>query len=205
MKKIFTLKNIAAIGVFTAVATLLYCIPGLQFSIPLAPPFMKIHFDEVACLIAGLAYNPVVGVMVLLLKYLIKLPMDAANLWIGVLADFIYGLALVLPASLIYHKWRSLKGAVVSIVVGFASSVIVSSFLGLYIIFPIYGWALGEQAVIGMFQVLDPKISSVTDFRIAYEILLPFNLIKNVFVCVVTFLIYKPISDFIEKRVKIKD
>ena len=151
MKKIFTLKNIAAIGVFTAVAAILYCIPGLQFSIPLAPPFMKIHFDEIACLIAGLAYNPIVGVMVLLLKCLIKLPMDAANLWIGVLADFIYGLALVLPASLIYYKWRTLKGAIVSIIVGFLVSVLVSSFLGLYIIFPIYGFALGEEAVINMF------------------------------------------------------
>ena len=125
MKKFFTLKNIAAIGVFTALAAILYCVPGFQFSIPLAPSFMMIHFDEIICLIAGLAYNPIVGVMVLTLKCLIKLPMDAANFWIGVLADFIYGLALILPASLIYRKWRTFKGALASIGIGFITSVLV--------------------------------------------------------------------------------
>ena len=105
MRKYFTLKTIAGIAIFTALAAILYCVPGFQFSLGFAPSFLKLHFDEIPVLISSFAYGPVAGVLVLLLKSLIKLPSDISSTYgIGVFADFLYSLFLILPAAIIYKK-----------------------------------------------------------------------------------------------------
>lgn len=198
MKKYFTLKTIAGIAIFTALAAILYCVPGFQFSLGFAPSFLKLHFDEIPVLISSFAYGPVVGLAVLVLKSLIKLPMDMSNLGIGVLADFLYGLFLILPASLIYKKMHTFTGAIIGISVGFLANIIVSSIVGLYTIFPLYEIVYGDF-VLQSFQAFDPTITSLKSFKISYEFLLPFNLIRASAVCVVTLLTYKPLKNLINR------
>ena len=107
MKKYFTLKNISAIAIFSAVSVILACVPGLQFSIPGFPSFLQLHFDEIPILISSFAYGPSVGVLVLIIKSLIRIPLDINNMCIGVFADFLYGIFLILPASIIYKKYHN--------------------------------------------------------------------------------------------------
>ena len=199
MKKYFTLKNIAGIAIFTALAAILYCVPGFQFHLGFTPEFLKLHFDEIPVLISSFAYGPVVGVIVLLLKSLIKLPMDMGNFGIGVLADLFYGVFLVVPASIIYKRIHTFKGALIGITVGFLSNVIISSIVGLYTIFPLYGIVYGENFVWQQFWLLDHSITSLYSFKISYEFLLPFNLIRASIVCAVTLLTYKPLKNLINR------
>jgi riboflavin transporter FmnP len=50
-----------------------------------------------------------------------------------------------------------------------------------------------------MFKVFDKSITSLSDIKIAYEFLLPFNLLKDGLVIMVVFLIYKPMRILIER------
>lgn len=199
MNKVFTLKNIAVIAIFTAIAAILYCVPGFSFSIGFAPSFLKLHFDEIPVLIASFAYGPVVGTTILLLKCLIKLPMDMSNMGIGVFADFLYGLFLILPASIIYKKNHTFKGAIIALLVGFFSNLVVSSVLGLYTIFPLYEIVYGDF-VLNSFKAFDQSINSILDFKICYEFLLPFNAIRASVVVFVTLITYKPLKHLINRN-----
>lgn len=199
MKKIFTVKNIAVIAIFTALSAILYCVPGLQFSLGFAPNFLKIHFDEIPVLICSFSYGPVVGLIVHVLKCLIKLPMDMNNMCIGVLADFFYGLFLFIPASLIYKYHRNIKGAIVGLSIGLILNIIVSGIIGLYTIFPLYEIVYGDF-VLNSFKAFDSSINSLYDFKVAYEFLIPFNCIRAGIVTIVTFLVYKPLKSLINRN-----
>src|SRR5574344_682958 len=191
---------ITRVAIFGALSLILYMVPGLQFSVPFAPAFLKIHLDEIPVLLAGFAYGPWTALTILVLKSLLKLIQDIpATLGIGVLADFVYGLALIIPASIVYNKNRTFKGVLIGLSVGLILNLIFSCIVGLYTIFPLYGIIYGSDTIANMFKVFDKSISGLTDIKIAYEFLLPFNLLKDVLVIVSTFLIYKPMRIIIER------
>lgn len=191
---------ISRIAIFGALSLILYMVPGLQFGVPFAPSFLKIHLDEIPILLAGFAYGTPTAIGILVLKSVFKLIQDIPEtLGIGVLADFLYGCALIIPATFIYNRKRTFKGMLISILVGLLSNLVVSSLVGLYTIFPLYGLIYGNNTIVGMFKVFDQSITGLNDFKIAYEFLLPFNLLKDGIVIIVVFLIYKPMRIIIER------
>lgn len=201
----------ARVAIFGALAIILYMVPGLQFPIIPGLSFLKLHFDEIPCLIAGLMYGPLTGSAIILLKGLFKLIQDLGETGgIGVLADILYGLALVLPSSLIYKKHRTFKGGIVAILVGGLSSLIVSSILGYYIIYPLYGYYFNNTVTSYneamqyltdiLFSKADNSIKNWYDFKIIYEFLLPFNLIKLAVVIGISLICYKPLS-MLDKKI----
>lgn len=200
----------ARVAIFGGLAIILYMVPGLQFPIIPGLSFLKVHFDEIPCLIASLAYGPLTGTLLVIIKSVFKLIQDIGETGgIGVLADLIYGLALILPASLIYKKIHSYKGAAIGLTVGFATNLLFSSFLGYYIIYPLYGFyfnpgvgnyvAALQYITDIMFSPIDSSIIYWYDPKILYQFLLPFNLIKNLIIVGATILVYKPISFLIKK------
>jgi len=203
MKKSKKIINIITrVSVFGALAIILYMVPGLQFNIPFAPAFLKIHLDEIPVLLAGLAYGSPTAFLIIVLKSVFKLIQDISEtMGIGVLSDFIYGCALVLPITLIYNRKRSFVGIIIGMLVGLLSNLLASCFIGLYAIFPLYGLIYGEATIVNMFKVFDPSINSLMDFKIIYEFLLPFNILKDSIVIAAVFLVYKPMRIII-KRIK---
>ena len=198
-----TIRTISSIAIFGALAVILYMVPGLQFSIFPAVPFLKLHFDEIPALIAGLVYGPFTGGMIVVIKFLFKLIQDIGETGgVGAFADLIYGLALVLPAAFMYKKFHTFKGGILSIGVGILTSLVVSSFIGYYLIYPLYGFFFGAPIDYnaGLTLVYDAFFAKVGNYSGPYDIMicfhwiLPFNLIKLCIVSVVTFIAYKPIS-----------
>lgn len=194
---------ISRIAIFGSLSIILYMVPGLQFSLPFAPAFLKIHLDEIPVLLAGFAYGTPTAFFLILIKSLFKLITDIpSTAGVGVLADFIYGCAFIIPATLIYNRKRTFSGVIIAITVGVISNLVFSCVVGLYTIFPLYGYIFSENVIVGMFQVFDPSIKKITDFKIAYEFLLPFNFIKDAIVVFSTLIIYKPMRVLIEKMNK---
>ena len=98
----------------------------------------------------------------------------------GTLMAVLVALSLSVPAALIYRHVHTRKGAVIGLVVG-ALLALVAAIAGNLVITPIYtGWPVSEVAAI------------------IVPALLPFDLIKFVIHGVVTFLVYKPISNLLE-------
>lgn len=206
------IKIIVASSIFGALSIVLYCVPFFQFSLPFAPPFLKMHFDEIPIFIAGFAYGPTSAFIIIILKGLVKLSQDIAETGgIGVVADVIYSIVFIIPACLFYKYNRSFKGAIISILIGIVTQLLFSSVIGLYTIYPLYGFYFNPQATnydqametIGtLFGAIDNSISTAKDPKIIYEFLLPFNIIKNLIVVSFVLFVYKPIRIFIEKTNK---
>ncbi len=204
MKKYLSVKNICAIAIFTSLAAILYCVPGLQFNLPfIAPSFMSIHLDEIPILISGLTYGPFVGVSVLLLKTLIKLPMTS-SMFAGELGDLMYSLALVLPVFIIYNKRHNFKGAIIGLSIGLVINLFFSTIINLYTIFPLYMkiYGMPKGSIQGAFEgIFHLKLKSDNDILIAL-LLIPFNLIKDIIVIGTTLMVYKPLKFLIDRNKK---
>ena len=193
----FGTKQMVRVAVFGALSGIFYIF--IKFPVPFLPTFLEFHFDEIPAFIASFAYGPITGILVLLIKTLIKLPFTR-TLGVGELSDLIYSAAFILPAAIVYKKHRNFKGVVVGLLFGTVLQLAVSLLSNIYVMIPFYMkvMELPEAAILGMCKAANPKI---TDVGWSYGLLavLPFNLIKDVAVIVITIFTYKSVHRFIDK------
>lgn len=191
-KREFNYARLAArAAVFGAISTILYIVPIFNFNLPFLPSFLALHFEEIPAFIAGYAYGPFTAFVVILMKTLIKLPMTN-TLGVGELTDFILNIAFILPATLIYKKWRNFKGVFLGFGLSFLIQNVVALFLNVYAMIPFYIFMMGypEDALLAMCQAVN---ANVTDLKWSYAFLcvLPLNVIKDSLVLLLVFFIYK--------------
>lgn len=203
--KVFTVRFMARVAIFGAIAAILYCVDFLKFRLPFFLYFLEMHFDEVPAFIASFAYGPFCGAMVLLIKTLIKLP-RTGTATVGEWLDLLYGLALILPASIIYQKHRTFKGAVVGIFVGILSQLFVSFICaGTFVIdfyvtfYSAQGKDISKEGILKMGQALNPNVKDIY-FSMAFYCFLPFNAFKDAIIAILTILLYPRVRYFTEKR-----
>lgn len=191
-------KFIARTAVFAAISIVLYTIPFLKFSLPIFPAFLEIHLDEIPAFMAGFAYGPLSGFLVILVKTLVKLPLTSTAC-VGELADFIYSVVYVVPAAIIYKKNRHIKGAIVAMGIATVIQLLTASFVTTFVMLDIYGklFHLSRETILRMCQAVNPAFKGVINtgndflFRFLLMVGLPFNAIKDALVFVITFLLYK--------------
>ena len=198
-KNTITTKFIARTGLFAAMSIILYIVPGLTFGVPFFPAFLEFHFDEVPALIAGFAYGPLSGFFVILVKTLVKLPFTS-TMGVGELADFIYSSAFIIPAAIIYKKHRSVKGALVALLIATLIQVLTSSLITSFLILDFYIFMMGfpKGAILGMCQAANPRITSLGWTFWAY-VGVPFNAMKDAMVVAITFILYKRLHRVIDR------
>ena len=188
---VITTRFIARTAVFAAISIILYTVPFLKFSLPIFPAFLEIHLDEIPAFMAGFAYGPISGFLVILVKTLVKLPLTSTA-GVGELADFIYSAAFVIPAAIIYKKHRTLKGALISLLVATVVQLLVASFGTTFIMLDMYSmlYHLPKEVILAMCQKINPAVSNLR-FPFLFMVALPFNALKDAIVVVVTALLYK--------------
>ncbi|MBO4855956.1 MAG: ECF transporter S component [Bacilli bacterium] len=198
-KNPITTKFIARTGLFAAMSIILYVVPGLTFGVPFFPAFLEFHFDEVPALIAGFAYGPLSGFFVILVKTLVKLPFTS-TMGVGELADFIYSTAFIIPAALFYKKNRSVKGALIGLLVATVVQVLTSSLITSFLILDFYIFMMGfpKAAILGMCQAANPRITSL-GWTFWLYVGVPFNAMKDAMVVVITFILYKRLHKIIDR------
>jgi riboflavin transporter len=189
-----TLRFIATAGVLAAIASILRYI---EAPLPFLPSFLKIDISNIPALIGSFALGPWAGAAILLIKNLLYLPISSTG-GIGELADFIVSLTLVLPAALLYKYSKKRTDALW----GMALGTVLMSFLGgplmnYYVLIPLYKNFMPIDAIIGMAAVANPAINSIWTY-IIYAVI-PFNIFKSVVICVITYLLYKPLSPILHK------
>ncbi|RSX51921.1 ECF transporter S component [Bifidobacterium callimiconis] len=167
-------KRIAVYALFVALAMVTSFI---ELPIFPAAPYLKYDPSGIVCLIAGFAFGPSAAVIVSVLGFV---PHMFGDPWGSIMAIAV-ALALSVPASLIYKRWKTRKGATAGILVG-AVVALTIAIVGNLLITPIYAHMTVAQVA-----------------AMIVPVLLPFNLLKFVIHGIVTFLIYKPISDLLNK------
>ena len=198
-KGIINTKFITRSAVFAAISIVLYITPVFNIALPIFPSFLKIHVDEIPVFIAGFAYGPLSALFILVVKTLAKLPMTS-TMGVGELADFIYSTAFIIPAAIFYKKNRTLKGALISLGLGFEIQLFVSCFVTTFLILNFYMFVMGwpESVILKMCQAVNPNI---TDLRWPFMLFvaLPFNALKDAIVIIITMLLYKRLHVYLDR------
>ena len=169
----------------------------LAFPVPLMPSFIKLDLAELPALIGAFAYGPLAGAAVCLVKNLVSL-MKSSSGGVGTLCNFLLGVAFVVPAGIIYLKKRSRGGALIGALVGAAVMSVLSVFFNYYIVYPMYTAFMPMEAIIGMYQAINPKVQNLWQALIWFNT--PFTFIKGLCSVVMTFIIYKPLSPVLKGR-----
>ncbi|NCA97295.1 MAG: ECF transporter S component [Bacteroidia bacterium] len=198
-KKINLVRFMSRAAIFGALSAILYIVPFLKFPLPFFPSFLEFHFDEIPVFIAGFAYGPLNAFAVLIVKTIIKLPFTS-TLTVGEWADLIYSSAFVIPAAIIYQRRRDIKGVIAGFSLGFVIQVVVSLVFNVYIMIPFYMFVMGfpEAAILAMAQAANPAVTDI-GWSLGFLAIVPFNLLKNTMVVIMTFLVYKSIHRFMDR------
>lgn len=167
-------KRIAMYALFVALSM---AVSFVEFPIVPGVEWLKYDPSGIVSLVAGFAYGPAAAVIVSVLGFL---PHLFANPW-GTLMAVLVALALSVPAALIYRRNKTRKGAVIGIIVG-AIAALAVAIVGNMIVTPFYAHMTTAQVV-----------------ALIVPALLPFNALKFTIHGVVTFLIYKPISNLLNR------
>ena len=191
--KVRVLTGTAMLGAVAAV--LMY----LEFPIPIMPAFVKLDVSELPALIASFAYGPVSGILVCLIKNLIKLP-STSTAAVGELFNFVMGALLVGVAGLIYKRNKTRKGAIVGALLGALVMAVVSVPYNYFIVYPAYVvmYHLPLDAIIGMYQAINPNVNGLLACLLVFN--LPFTFVKGALDAVLCFLVYKPLSPILHGR-----
>lgn len=191
-------RRVAYVGIFAAIAAVLMY---LEFPLPFAPAFYEIDFSEIPVLICSFSLGPVAGVVCEFLKVVLKLFLKGTSTaFVGDLANFVVGCALILPASVVYFANKTKKGALIGMAVGTVCITVVGSLFNAVYLIPAFSVLYDKplDVIIGMGTAINPGITSVNTlvlFAVA-----PFNLLKGVADSIITFFLYKHIERLLRMR-----
>lgn len=167
----------------------------LEFSVPVMPSFIKMDLSDLPALLGAFAMGPVSGVMICLIKNLLHLFMSSTG-GVGELSNFILGACFVLPAGIIYRKWKGKKSAVLSAVAGALLMAAVSIVSNYYVVYPFYYNFMAKDAILAAYQAIFPGVESILECLIVFNA--PFTFVKGMISVGITVLIYKPVSPFLK-------
>lgn len=186
-------RYITICGMFGALAMILHI-----FDFPvvfLAPGFYKLDFSEIPVMIGAFYLGPVGGVIIELVKILLKLVVKGTSTaFVGDLANFVVGCSFAVPAAIVYHLHKTRKMALTGLATGtIVMTVFGSLFNALYLIpafSSLYGMPL--DAIVGMGSAINPAVTSLSG--LVLMCVAPLNLLKGVLISVPTMVLYKRIS-----------
>lgn len=189
-------RALTGTAMLAAVATVLMY---MEFPIPIMPAFIKMDISELPALIASYAYGPGAGILVCLIKNLIKLP-STSTAAVGELFNFVMGALFVGVAGVVYKLKKTRKGAIIGAVAGALVMAVVSLPYNYFIVYPAYVvmYHLPLEAIIGMYQAINPKVDGLLACLVTFNV--PFTFAKGMIDAVLCFLIYKPLSPILHGR-----
>ncbi|MBQ8268853.1 MAG: ECF transporter S component [Clostridia bacterium] len=164
-------RTVVGVAVFSALAFVL--------SLVIRFPVMFLTFDVKDAIICTSAfiYGPIAAPIVSVLAALLELITVSSTGLYGFLMNFFSSAALSTVASLVYRKWRTLNGAIVSMVAAVIAMVAVM---------------MGANLLITPYYMTGGSVAAVAE--LIPSVLLPFNLAKGLLNAAITLLIYKPIK-----------
>lgn len=182
-------KTIAFIGMLGALSAVLM---SINVPLPFAPTFLKFDIAELPALFAGFFLGPVSGCAVIVVKIVVKLILQGTEtVFVGELMNVIGSCAFVLPASLIYKRIHTRKGALLSLSISTVLVSVMAIFLNAYIAFPMYSslYGMPMEAILEMGSSVNPLVHDNVTLML-YGVF-PFNLVKHGITSLVTYLTYK--------------
>lgn len=184
MKNANSVLRISIMAMLTALSIVLV----INIHLPLIPaaPFLEYDPADIPVLIGAMMLGPVSGIITLLTVCIIQaLTVSASSGIIGFFMHFIASSVLVLVASGIYSRKKTVLSLIIGLVAGSLAMTVVM--IPLNLVFTGIFMGAGTQTVVSM---LMPAI-------------IPFNLLKAGINSAITFAVFTPISHVLKKYIKV--
>ena len=170
-----TTRRIVGIAVFSALAFVVSMFVRFPVS------FLTFDAKDAILTISAFIYGPIVAPIVSFLAAFIEMVTISDTGWYGFLMNFVSSTVFSLTASLIYYKFRSLNGALISIYSAVALTT--AAMMGLNILVTPY-----------YMQYIGVPMTASGIIEMIPTILLPFNLAKTLLNSAAVMLLYKPLN-----------
>lgn len=189
----FPPRDLATCAILAALSAILFMV-----EIPVVL-FYKFDISALPVLLGTFAMGPLQGILIQAVKSLLGL-LHTSSQGVGELADALMGVAMLLPAGLVYRQICSRKGAVIGMTVGTLAATAAGVVSNLFIMIPFYSviYHMPVERIVQMGTELIPAID--TPFEFVLLITAPFNLFKWTVISIVTGLIYKPLSPLLHGK-----
>ena len=195
VRQISSTNSLVKISILSVVA---YVIMLVEIPVFFFPGFLKIDLSDLPALIGGLALGPVAGIMIELVKNILHFITKTETGGVGELANFLVGIALILPASILYIKYKSKNSAMIGILIGIVAMAVTGALANYYILLPFYAKMMPIEEIIAWSSAANGAIVDMKTL-ILYAIV-PFNVLKGIVVAILTSLLYKRISPILKLR-----
>lgn len=178
--KLFTTRNLTIIALLSTLAAILMQM-GIKLPI-LFPDFLELDWSETPAIIAVLTVHPLAGIVVIIMKNLLKLLIFQTNTGgIGELANMLISIGYILPLTIIALRKRDLKSIVIGIALGTVSVAITGGLVNYFITLPLYAKLfMPVETMVAAGNKIFPLIVDYDTF-VLYSIV-PFNIFKGVIV-----------------------
>ena len=191
-------RRAAYVGIFAAMAAVLMY---FELPLPFAPSFYEIDLSEVPVLICSFSLGPVAGVVCELVKVILKLLLKGTSTaFVGDFANFVVGCSFILPATVIYHRFKTKKGAMIGMVTGTVVMSVFGSLFNAVYLLPAFAALYGVplEQLVAMGTAVNGMINSVS--TLVLFAVVPFNIVKGTIVSLLTTLLYKRVERLLRMR-----
>jgi len=165
------IKRLTTLAMLAALAILVM----LTIRIPMFAEFLTYDPKDVIIIIGGFLFGPLAVLPIIVVVALIEMTISGTAHW-GLIMNISSSAAFVIPAVLIYRRWRNLPSAVIGLIIGAITVTGVMMLLN-YLIVPLYTGA--------------PRAFVVT---LLVPVILPFNLVKSALNAAIVMMLYKSVS-----------
>lgn len=188
-KKVFTTKQMVVISMFAALS---YVLMLVHFPVKYLG-FLEMEFSDIPAIVATFAYGPVTGIVIELMKNLIKVITASTTGGSGELANFIVSVGYILPLGLVYHKMNRKGKKCLACLAGTVCMALTGIVVNYYITVPLYVALFGgSEVVIGACAATLPAIKSLGGIVILG--ITPFNIVKGILISIIGVLCYKAVG-----------
>lgn len=171
-------KTVATVGMLCAIAFVANLISQV---FPTVSGFLSFDLKDVVIVIGGFMMGPITAIVISVIVSLIEMLTVSSTGVIGLIMNILSSCAFSCVAAGIYHRDRSMKGAIIGLVAGILCMTAIM-LLWNWLITPLY-MKVPREVVVSMLV----------------PVFLPFNLLKGGINATLSMLLYKPIVTALRK------
>ncbi len=182
--RVFTTRAMVTIGLLSALSYVLMLLESPPFI-----GFLRLELSDIPAIVGAFQFGPLAGVVVELIKNLIKAITASKTMGIGELANFIVSTAFVVPAAILYRKLISKNKSFLAFSIATISMTLVGFIMNYFVTIPIYAKLYGGIENVLAAATMIPGIND--KFTLILYGITPFNLVKGIFLGLVGHYTYK--------------
>lgn len=182
--KVFTTRTMVTVSLLSALSYVL-----MLFESPPFIGFLRLELSDIPAIIGAIQFGPLAGIVIELIKNLIKGVTASSTAGLGELANFTVSVAYVIPAALIYRKMKSRLKPLAAFGVATASMMAAGFLINYFLMIPLYASFYGGIDNVVAAASAIPVIKD--KFTLVLYGITPFNLVKGIFIGIVGHYTYR--------------